>query len=401
MTTLTLDQARKLIAGCFSSLPAEEVSLHEAAGRVAARSLKAAAPVPAFARASMDGYAVRSRDLFSSGTESRFAVAGEIAAGCTELPPLTAGRAVRIMTGAAVPPGADQVVPCEQCRQEGNLVLTAMPPRPGACIRARGADLGKGRVMLRAGALIEPQHLPLLAESGLASVPVAQLPEVGVLSTGSELLDPASSPQAGQIIGGNRFLLAALLRRNGALCHDLGLVRDEPAELVARLREALAGPGRCILTTGGMGPGKYDLMPRAFAALGISPLYTALAVRPGRSTMLGFVGEKAIFALPGPPPAVFLLFHELVLPALARMQGLRQSPAPLVQATLTEPLLLKKTGILNLKGAVVRLRGSVLYARPTLGAEPAGAIIHVPAGRSRLRAGETIRLRLVAGAPRG
>lgn len=399
MTPLAL--ARRLITACFSPLPPEEVPLSAAAGRIAACSLRAPGHVPAFARSAMDGYALRSRDLSPSGTAVSLEISGEIAAGTTELPVLTGKTAIRIMTGGAVPHGANQIVPCEQCRQEGDRVTVTVPPRPGSCIRARGADLCKGRAILRAGSIIEPQHLPLLAESGLALIAVVRPPELAVICTGSELLDPAASPERGQIIGGNRFLLEALLKKNGAICHDLGLVSDDLEKIVARLRHALDGPGQCILTTGGMGPGTYDLMPRAFAALGISPLYTALAVRPGRSTMFGLAGDKAIFALPGPPPAVFLLFHELILPALEKMQGLRRPLAPLVRAVLTEPLRLKKTGILNLKGGVVRLHGSVLSVRPTRGTEPAGAIIHVPAGRKHLRAGEKVKLRLVPGLLRG
>ncbi|MFH1019425.1 MAG: molybdopterin-binding protein, partial [Pseudomonadota bacterium] len=196
------------------------------------------------------------------------------------------------------------------------------------------------------------------------------------------------------IIGGNRFLLASLIRSAGAASRDLGLVIDDCARIVASLKEALHGPSQGVVTTGGMGPGNYDLLPQAFAKLGISPEYTALAVRPGRSTMFGLYRGKPIFALPGPPPAVFLLFHELVLPALRRMQGQQRPLPPLLRATLTTPILLKKTGLLNLKGAVVRLNGKTLTARPARKNEAANAIIHLPPNRKHLLAGEDVSLRL-------
>lgn len=394
MPILSLAEAQRLIVGHCPALPAKAVPLPEAVDRIAAQAIKAVRPVPDFARSAMDGYAVNSRDLTGGAEPVALKVTGEIAAGTTELPRLAQKSAITIMTGGALPPGANQVVPFERCRKKKALVLTDSPPRPGAFIRVRGTDLSAGQTIVRAGARIEPQHLPLLAESGLAQVPVVGRPELALICTGSELLDTAATPEAGQIVSGNRFLLAALIRAAGATSRDFGLVADDCDRIVALLEEALRGPSQGVVTTGGMGPGNYDLLPQAFAKLGIRPVYTALAVRPGRSTMFGLYNGKPIFALPGPPPAVFLLFHELVLPALRAMQGQRRPLPPLVRATLTAPILLKKTGLLNLKGAVVRLRGKGLFARPTGKNEAANAIIHLPASRRHLLAGEDVSLRL-------
>ena len=394
MPIRSLAEAQRLIVGHCSALPAKTLPLAEAAGRIAAQAIKSVRPVPDFARSAMDGYAVNSRSLTGGPEPVALTVTGEIAAGTTDLPRLTGKSAIAIMTGGALPPGADQVVPFERCRRKEGLVLVNSPPHPGAFLRARGTDLAARQTIVRAGARIEPQHLPLLAESGLAQVSVVGCPELAIICTGSELLDTAATPEAGQIIGGNRFLLAALIEAAGAASRDFGLVTDDCARIVALLKEALHGPSQGVVTTGGMGPGNYDLLPQAFAKLGIRPAYTALAVRPGRSTMFGLYNGKPIFALPGPPPAVFLLFHELVLPALRAMQGQRRPLPPLVRATLTTSILLKKTGLLNLKGAVVCLRGKSLTARPTGKNEPANAIIHLPANRKHLLAGEDVSLRL-------
>jgi len=389
MPTLSLKEAQHLIVRHCSTLAAEEVALSEAAGRIAAQAIKATRAVPDFARSAMDGYAVNSRNLTGDTVPVSLQVTGEIAAGATDLPQLTGKNAIAIMTGGALPAGANQVVPFEHCQRNGSVVLVDTPPHPGAFIRARGADLGAKQTIVRAGARIEP-----LAESGLPQVSVVGCPELAIICTGSELLDTIDTPEAGQIIGGNRFLLAALIKGTGAASRDFGLVADDCDRIVALLKEALHGPSQGVVTTGGMGPGNYDLLPQAFAKLGIHPMYTALAVRPGRSTMFGLYRGKPIFALPGPPPAVFLLFHELVLPTLRAMQGQRRPLPPLVRATLTTSILLKKTGLLNLKGAVVRLRGKSLTARPTDKNEAANAIIHLPPSRKHLLAGEDVSLRL-------
>ncbi|MCX5876216.1 MAG: molybdopterin molybdotransferase MoeA [Deltaproteobacteria bacterium] len=394
MPTLSLKEAQRLIVSHSPVLAAETIPLPEASDRIAAQAITATRAVPDFARSSMDGYAVNSRDLTAGAEPVTLRVTGEIAAGTTDLPRLARKSAIAIMTGGALPPGANQVVPFERCKRKEDMVLANSPPCLGAFIRARGTDLAAGQTIVRAGARIEAQHLPLLAESGLAQVSVIARPELAIICTGSELLDTADTPEAGQIIGGNRFLLAALIRAAGATSRDLGLVADDCDRIVATLKDALHGPSQGVITTGGMGPGNYDLLPQAFAKLGIHPVYTALAVRPGRSTMFGLYNGKPIFALPGPPPAVFLLFHELVLPALRRMQGQQRPLPPLVRATLTAPILLKKTGLLNLKGAVVRLNGKSLTARPTHKNEVANAIIHLPANRKHLLAGEDVSLRL-------
>lgn len=395
MTVLSLAAAQRLIISHCPTLPPESVPLAQAAGRIAALAVKAGRAVPAFPRSSMDGFAFNSRDLKNGGGETTLPVSGEIAAGATELPRLGRGLAIAVMTGAAIPHGADQVAPFEHCRREGTLALIAARPRPGAFIRAKGADLARGRVIVRAGEEIKPQRLPLLAESGAGGIPVTTRPEIALLSTGSELLNPGDNLLPGQIIGGNRFLLAALLNRAGAAVHDCGLVADDCDKISARLAEALAGPSHAVITTGGMGPGNYDLMPLVFARLGIKPLYTELAVRPGRATLFGLLGGKAAFALPGPPPAVFLLFHELVFPGIMAMQGRRLPLPPLATAVLQEELALKKTGLVNLKGAVASLNGNSLAVRPAGRIEPANAIIHLPANRKILRPGERVRVRLV------
>lgn len=392
MPILSLKEAQRLIIGHCPALTAEIISLPEAAGRIAAKAIKAARAVPDFARSAMDGYAVNSRDLTEDAAAIALQVTGEIAAGTTNLPRLSRKKAIAIMTGAALPAGANQVVPFECCKRKKEQVFVDSPPRPGAFIRARGTDLAARQTIVRTGAKIEAQHLPLLAECGLSHVSVVRRPELAIICTGSELLDTLETPETGQIIGGNRFLLATLIRNAGATSRDFGLVADNCDRIVAVLKDALRGPSQGVVTTGGMGPGNFDLLPQAFAKLGICPLYTALAVRPGRSTMFGLYKGKPIFALPGPPPAVFLLFYELVLPALRMMQQQRRAVPVILRATLTKSITLKKTGLLNLKGGVAHMTGTTLSVRPTHKNEAANAIIHLPSNRKHLLEGEDVSL---------
>ncbi|MBA3004775.1 MAG: molybdopterin molybdotransferase MoeA [Desulfurivibrio sp.] len=394
MPILSLKEAQQLIVSHSPVLAAETIPLSEAVYRIAAQAITAPRAVPDFARSAMDGYAVNSRDLSHNAQPVSLQVIGEIAAGTTDLPKLSRKTAITIMTGGALPSGANQVVPFERCRKKDTLVMVNSPPCSGAFIRARGTDLAAGKTIVRAGAKIEAQHLPLLAESGLATVSVVMRPELAIICTGSELLDTMDTPETGQIISGNRFLLAALTSSSGAASRDFGLVADNCDRIVATLKDALHGPSQGVVTTGGMGPGNYDLLPQAFAKLGIRPFYTALEVRPGRSTMFGLYKNKPIFALPGPPPAVFLLFHELVLPALRAMQGHRCPLPRLLRATLTAPILLKKSGLLNLKDAVASLHGKTLTVRPARKNETANAIIHLPPNRKHLLAGEDVSLHL-------
>lgn len=393
MSDPTLSEAQRLILQSLSPLAGEKVPLPEAVGRITARAIQAPCAVPAFARSSMDGYVVRSTELSKNREPVAFTIAGEIAAGATEFPLLTRGTAIRIMTGGAVPPGANQVVPFEKCRLTNNQIIIDRPPKRGAFMRQKGTDLRKGQTIIRTGRAVAPEHLPLLAESGISQVEAVRQPTIAITCTGSELLKPGASPRTGQIISGNRFLLDGLIRETKANPLDLGLVSDNLTAIAAKLEKALAGPADIILTTGGMGPGKYDLLPRAFAELGITPLYRELAVRPGRSTMFGMAGGKALFALPGPPPAVFLLFHELVAPAIRRLQGQAAPLPPLQRAALTETVRLKKKGLLNLKGAVVKAHAGRLFIRPSRSLEPASAIIHIPAHRHTLPQGSTVSFR--------
>ncbi|MDH5297420.1 MAG: molybdopterin molybdotransferase MoeA [Desulfobulbaceae bacterium] len=389
---LSLAEAQRLILQHVHPTIAELAPLSLAVGRIVSRTIQAPRPVPDFPRAAMDGFAVASRDLTTAKPESpcRLPVNGEIAAGTTDIRRLVRGEARRIMTGGAIPPGADQVVPLERCREEKGSIVIEQTGRPGLHIRARGTDCPRGRAIVTAGRTVCPEHLPLLAEGGVSQLPVFTRPRIGVLCTGSELVDVATIPEHGQIIGGNRFLLDGLIRQSGGVPVDLGLVADRLDLTLATLREQHDTDLQMLVTTGGMGPGKYDLMEQVLTELGARILYRTLRVRPGKATIFALLGTTPLFAMPGPPPAVRTLFNELLRPAIRKAQGLRQPLPRPVRATLTEPIILSRAGYLNLKGGVMACRNGKMVVRPASRTEPVNAVILIPPHRRRLQAGETV-----------
>ena len=277
-------------------------------------------------------------------------------------------------------------------QEQDGFLETSAPAQPGGYIRPLGSELAAGQLILEQGAPVRPEHLPLLAEAGLSSLAVARRPKVAVLCTGSELLEVASSPRQGEIIGGNRFLLGALIEEAHGLPCPGALVPDRPQELHHALRRILDDEVDLVLTTGGMGPGKYDLVAEALAKLGVDLMYHSLLVRPGKATLFGRLRNTLFFALPGPPPAVRLLFEELVRPALLQAQGHRRPLPPLLQATLTRPITLSRRGLLNLKGGVLTSKRSRLWVRPAERLEPLNAILLIPPHRRRLKEGEAVML---------
>lgn len=387
-----LASAQKIIVAQVTGLTAEKVPLGQAAGRVAAETVKAPLPVPAFSRSARDGFAVASADLPAAAgmIAAPLTISGEVAAGCTEMPTLKRLQAISIMTGGAIPPGANQVVPFEQCRQKQGAVAISAAADPGAFILPKGADARKGQAIIHAGQVIHPAHLPLLAAMGIAELTVHRKPRVAFFCSGSELLELSATPSYGQIIGGNRFLLAALINECGGLPFDMGIVADDTGKIQTALTESLAGGSDIIITTGGMGPGKYDLIAEALAGCGVTIFYRRLSVRPGQATLFGTLLGKAIFALPGPPPAVFPLFHELIRPAIRKMQGHAALTFRPCRAVLQENIVLKSRGCQNLKTGVLRAQKEIITVRPAKRYEAADAIMVIPANRCRMAAGEKV-----------
>ncbi len=320
-------------------LPAVTVGLVDALGSVLAQDLRAQIDLPVFTSSAMDGYAVRRADLEHATDLDPVAlpVTGDVAAG-TVAPVSVPGAAVRVMTGAPVPAGADAVVPVEWTDGGVRTVTISRRPARLANIRARAEDVSRGSVVLGAGAVVDPAATALIAAIGASSVTVHRRPQVLILSTGSELVAPGSALGPAQIFDANSAMLVAAVRQVGGATRQLTAVRDDPDALVERLLGALDGVD-LVLTSGGISVGAHDVVKAALGALG-TVTFDRVAMQPGKPQGHGVLGPERIpvLTLPGNPVSAFVSFQVFVRPVLRRLQGHRDVTCPTVDARLHAPL---------------------------------------------------------------
>ncbi|KMO31524.1 molybdopterin molybdotransferase MoeA [Methylobacterium aquaticum] len=303
----------------------ETVPLPEADGRIAAADVLAGLDLPPFDNSAVDGYAVRFADL-AAGSETVLPVRGRLPAGAAPGAVGVAGSAMRIFTGAPMPPGADTVFMQEDVRRQGDAVALPAGLKPGANRRRAGEDVARGGLVIPAGRRLTPPDLALAAATGHDRIAVRRRLRVAVFSTGDELAEPGAPLRPGAIHDSNRVLLVALLRRLGAAVSDLGILRDDPAILPDRLRGAAAGHD-LILTSGGVSTGEEDHVKAAVEAAG-RLVFWRLAIKPGRPVAMGLVGDAAFVGLPGNPVAVYVTLLVVVRPLLARLGGALLEPSP-------------------------------------------------------------------------
>jgi molybdopterin molybdotransferase len=319
---LSVDEAlAKLLAGARPTGEVETIPTLRAAGRVLALPQVSALNVPPLDNTSMDGYAVRAADCASG--EARLRVAQRIPAGAVGKA-LAPGTAARIFTGAPIPPGADAVVPQEQCTVEGDYVVVKHKPQPGEWIRRAGEDIHAGATILERGTRLRAQEIGLAASVGLGELPVHRKVRAALFSTGNELVMPGEPLPEGAIYNSNRFTLTGLLRMLGCDVEDLGIVPDTLAATREALRKA-AGSSDVIVTCGGVSVGEEDYVKPAVDAEGRLDLWR-IGMKPGRPFAFGAVrrgdGTEASFiGLPGNPVSSFVTFVLFVRPFLLRCQG--------------------------------------------------------------------------------
>lgn len=301
----------------------ERVAIRSALDRVLASDVIAPYDVPAHDNSAMDGYAVRYADL-ASGVETALEVVGTAFAGRPYGGSLGAGQAVRIMTGAVIPAGADTIVVQEVTRTAGSEVWVPIGQFEGQHLRRAGEDLKRGMPALPAGKRLSPADIGLLASLGLADVEVRRRLRVAFFSTGDELASLGSPLAPGEVYDSNRYTLWASLARLGAEIIDMGVVRDDPEALENALRTA-ASQADVILTTGGVSVGEADFIREMMARLG-EVAFWKINIKPGRPMAFGKVGKAVLFGLPGNPVAVMVTFHQLVAEALRAMMGINPLP---------------------------------------------------------------------------
>lgn len=389
---ISFAKALETVLNFIPSPVSEAVSLDAAQNRILARDIISDTDIPQADLSTMDGFACRRQDI---GSPLR--VIETIAAGEAPHKRVNAGECSRIMTGALMPQGADCVVMVENTSETDGLVRVT-GALPAVNVRYRAEDVRSGETVLRAGTRVTSAVVAMLASVGCDPVPVTARPLVGVIATGDELIEPACRPAAAQIRNSNGYQLCAQIRSTGCLCRYLGIVPDVPDLLQEALRCALY---QCdvVILSGGVSEGDRDHVPGVMAARGVDLKFSGVAVKPGKPTVFGVVGNKYVFGLPGNPAATYIVFEMLIRPFLLRLEGSREKTLTIrarlggtVKRTTTDriefvPVRLSCDGIAR----CVEYHGSGhIHA---YGA--ANGIIVMPTGAAVLTEGSEIDVRLI------
>ncbi|MCS6870657.1 MAG: molybdopterin molybdotransferase MoeA [Anaerolineae bacterium] len=343
----SVDEALERILRHFAPLPTEHVRLEEAFGRVLAQPIHATHDLPPFPNSALDGYAVRAADVATASSESpvRLPVIGDIPAGSFPQAPLRAGTAMRIMTGAPLPEGADAVVPVEQTDDapsrfalnsplpESVLVRAAVPSGNG--VRPVGEDVRAGALVLSAGRRLRAADVGILAGLGMAHVPVVRRPVVAILSTGDELLPPHVPLAKGKIHDMNGVALCASVQELGCVPRFLGIASDSVEAVYGRLQAA--ADCDVIISTAGVSVGALDVVKEAITRRGTLSLWR-VNIRPGKPLAFGDFGGVPFFGLPGNPVSALVTFDVFVRPALLKLLGIAHSDVPQATAEVAEPM---------------------------------------------------------------
>ena len=335
---MSVEEALDRILSRVSPLGTERVDLLSALGRVLAEPVAAHINIPSWANSSMDGYAVRSRDTESASNDRRalLAIVGRIHAGRAPEKPLGPGEAVRIFTGAPLPPGTDSVIPQEEVEVEGAELRVPRPISQGEFVRPIGEDLRAGETVLLPGRQVGPAEIGLLATLGRGQVEVYRRPSVAIVSTGDELVDLGETPGPGQIQNSNTYSLMAQVFEAGGVPENLGVAPDRLEVIEERFRWGLSAD--VLISSAGVSVGDYDYVREALTRLGADLHLWQVAMRPGKPITFGTAAGRPIFGLPGNPVSAMVTFELFVRPALRKMGGQAELQRPELLARALAPI---------------------------------------------------------------
>lgn len=329
---ITIEKAREAIVSRINPLPSEKVSLEQALGRYLAEDIISGTDIPAWDNSAMDGYAVHISDIPHEGVQ--LDIAYEIPAGNVPKGPFPTGTAVKIMTGAPVPPGADAVVKREDTRESQGAVIINIVPGKHDHIRFAGEDITKGDLILEKGTFLEAARIGILASLRRVMVLCRQRPTVAIIATGNEVADLDEELAANKIPSSNSSTLVSLVRQLGAIPLYLGIARDT----VADLREKFAQASRAdlILTSGGVSMGDYDVVRDVMTEGSNSMEFWKVRIKPGKPLAFGFINGIPAIGLPGNPVSTMTSFDQFARPAILKFMGARALTLPRLRAKLVE-----------------------------------------------------------------
>jgi molybdopterin molybdotransferase len=336
----SVDEQLGVVLGGIGAMDPIELPLLDTQGLLLAEDVVAGLSLPAFDNSAVDGYAVRAVDTRNAGPDTpvTLPVVGDVAAGARSRSGMGPGLAMRIMTGAPVPAGADAVVPMEATDRGLAQVVIRRPVRGGECVRRTGEDLRSGTVAVPAGAALGPQQIGLLAAIGRERVLVRPRPRVLVISTGSELVDVGRKPAFGQVLDANSFMLTAAAKDAGADARRVGIVGDDHSELLDLLESQLLRAD-VLVTSGGVSMGAFDIVKQALSELGTVE-FVRVAMQPGKPQGFGHLsGKVPIFCLPGNPVSSLVSFEVFVRPAIRKLLGKRNVQRARVRAAALERMI--------------------------------------------------------------
>lgn len=389
-----IPEVRSQILSTVRRLPSESVPFQTAVGRILAEPVVAPHDVPSFANSAMDGFAVRAADVTSPGAVLE--ILEDVPAGQVASVAVGEGQAIKIMTGAPMPEGADTVVRVEDTEEEAGKVRIATNPGVGTSVRPPGGDVTAGTTVFDPGTRLSEAHVGVLATIGVVNPVVARRPRVAVMSTGDELVPPETPElQAGLIRDSNRPMLAALVAGAGAEPIDMGRIPDDADSLRAALGQA-AAEADAIVTSGGVSMGEFDVTKvvlRDEADVDFFPV----AMKPGKPQGFGTIGGTPFFGLPGNPVSVLVSFEQFMRPALLAMQGATALLRPRVMGVAGEdlvsgPLKEEFIRVRHTDDGVVQTGGSGSHVLS--GAANADAFAVLPVGVERVVSGEPVILEL-------
>ena len=399
---ITVDEALDKILSHIHPLGFEKVSLLDSLGRIIGEDVYARRDIPPLDNSAMDGYALRSEDIWDASQEHpvRLEVIEDLPAGYISAKKLEKGRAIRIMTGAPVPKGADAVIPVEETKKENGSALIFRAVTSGENIRKSGEDVKKGDRVISTGDMIRPAEVGMLASVGRSFVSVYQRPLVAILCTGDELVDVDGDLDEVRIISSNSYTLGAQVKDCGAIPIQLGIAKDRKEQIEEKLRQGIRAD--VIISSAGVSVGDYDFVKDVMKQLGMEMIFWKVAMRPGAPLAFGMIGEKPVFGLPGNPVSSMISFEQFVRPSLLKMMGNHKLFRPVVEAILKEDI--KKA-----TGKRYFIRGSVSFEKnqcfvSSTGEQGSGilksmvranGLIVIPEEQEIVRAGEKVIVQLL------